>query len=184
MVVYSDSPDDSLWRSRFNGEARIPLTIAPLHGRYARWSPDGKLILFTGARQNQPRNIYFHFPRRRISSSGASRRMGRLGGGLVARWLSHRRVHAKPKSPIRLWTLYAGAHDRNAKGVAGGRKSLTEPRWSPDGRYIAAIDKPGARLLVYDMQKSRWTLLASGGLLESLHWSRDSSDDLFSGPNR
>ena len=54
-------------------------------------------------------------------------------------------------------------------------KGLKEPRWSPDGRYIAAIDEAKRRLLLYDVQKADWSLLASGGLLESLHWAPDSS---------
>ncbi len=56
-----------------------------------------------------------------------------------------------------------------------GSKGLTEPRWSPDGRFIAAVDDANHKLLLYDVQKSRWTQLASGGFLESLHWAHDSS---------
>jgi dipeptidyl aminopeptidase/acylaminoacyl peptidase len=54
-------------------------------------------------------------------------------------------------------------------------KGLTEPRWSPDGRYIAAINEAKRGLLLYDVQKADWSLVASGGLLESLHWANDSS---------
>jgi hypothetical protein len=60
-----------------------------------------------------------------------------------------------------------------------GSKGLMEPRWSPDSRYIAAIDAAKRRLLIYDMQNSSWAQLASGGLLESLHWAHDSSAIYF-----
>jgi Tol biopolymer transport system component/DNA-binding winged helix-turn-helix (wHTH) protein len=174
MVVYSNRPDDSLWRSRINGEARIPLTIAPLHGRYARWSPSGKLILFTGARQNQPRNIYV------ISPDGGSLHPVLPGGweGSEADWSpdGYRIVvsmrNRMAKSEYGLYTLEPTTGTLKELPDA---KGLTEPRWSPDGRYIAAIDEARRRLLLYDVQKADWSLLASGGLLESLHWAPDSS---------
>ena len=174
MVVYSNRPDDALWRSRVNGEARIPLTIAPLHGRHARWSPDGKLILFTGARQNQPRNIYV------ISPDGGSLHPVLSGAweGSEADWSpdGYRIVvsmrNQKTQSAYGLYTLEPTTGTLKELPDA---KGLTEPRWSPDGRYIAAINEAKRGLLLYDVQKADWSLLASGGLLESLHWANDSS---------
>ena len=174
MVVYSNRPDDSLWRSRINGEARIPLTIGPLHGRYARWSPDGKLILFTGGRQSQPLNIYV------ISPDGGSLHPILPGGweGSEADWspdgyrivVSMRNLKTQPD-----YELYTVEPTTGTLKELPGSKSLTEPRWSPDGRHIAAIDDAKRRLLLYDVQKAEWSQLASGGLLESLHWAKDSS---------
>src|ERR1700722_4577340 len=174
MVVYSNRPDDALWRSRINGEARIPLTIAPLHGRYARWSPNGKLILFTGARQNQPRNIYV------ISPDGGSLHPVLPGGweGSEADWspdgyrivVSMRNQKAQPE-----YGLYTLEPTTGTQKELPDSQGLTEPRWSPDGRYIAAINDTKRKLLLYDVQKAQWSLLASGGLLESLHWAHDSS---------
>jgi Tol biopolymer transport system component/DNA-binding winged helix-turn-helix (wHTH) protein len=174
MVVYSNRPDDSLWLSRANGEARIPLTIAPLHGRHARWSPNAKLILFTGARQNQPRNIYV------ISTDGGSLHPVLPGGweASEADWSpdGYRIVVSmrsqKAQSEYGLYTLEPTTG--TLKELVGS-KGLTQPRWSPDGRFIAAIDESKRKVLLYDAQKSRWTQLASGGLLESLHWAHDSS---------
>src|SRR5580693_7826003 len=174
MVVYSNRPDDSLWRSRIDGEARIPLTITPLHGRYARWSPDGKQILFTGARQSQPSNIYV------ISPDGGSLHPVLPGGweGSEADWSpdGYRIVvsmrNQKAQSEYGLYTLEPTT---GTLKELPGSKGLMEPRWSPDSRYIAAIDAAKRRLLLYDVRKADWSLLASGGLLESLHWAHDSS---------
>jgi Tol biopolymer transport system component/DNA-binding winged helix-turn-helix (wHTH) protein len=178
MVVYSDRPDDSLWRSRISGEARIPLTIAPLHGRYARWSPDGKLILFTGARQDQPRNIYV------ISPDGGSLHPVLPGGweASEADWApdGYRIVVSmrsqKAQSEYGLYTLEPTTGTLKELPDA---KGLTQPRWSPNGRFIAAINNTKRKLLLYDVQKSSWTQLSSAGLLESLHWAHDSSTIYF-----
>jgi hypothetical protein len=37
------------------------------------------------------------------------------------------------------------------------------------------VDDAKRKLLLYDTQKFRWTQVAAGGLLESLHWAHDSS---------
>jgi Tol biopolymer transport system component/DNA-binding winged helix-turn-helix (wHTH) protein len=174
MVVYSNRPDDSLWLSRTNGEARIPLTIAPLHGRYARWSPNAKLILFTGARQNQPRNIYV------ISPDGGS-----LHPVLPSGWEASEAdwspdgyrivVSMRSQKAQSEYGLYALEPTTGTLKELAGSKGLTQPRWSPDGRFVAAVDDAKHRVLLYDIQKSSWALLASGGYIESLHWAHDSS---------
>jgi Tol biopolymer transport system component/DNA-binding winged helix-turn-helix (wHTH) protein len=178
MVVYSNRPDDSLWRSRTNGEARLPLTITPLHGRYPRWSSNGKQILFTGARQNQARNIYV------ISPDGGALHSVLPGGweASEADWSpdGYRMVismrNQKARAKYELYTLEPTTGTLKEIADSSG---LTEPRWSPDGRYIAAVDETKHTLFLYDFRKGDWSLLASGGLLESLHWARDSSSIYF-----
>jgi hypothetical protein len=47
------------------------------------------------------------------------------------------------------------------------------PRWSPDGRYVAAMKLDQKELDMFDMRTKKWTELAH---LDSLHnpvWSRD-----------
>jgi Tol biopolymer transport system component len=56
---------------------------------------------------------------------------------------------------------------------------LSEPRWSPDGSYIAALDETKHRLVLYDVRKGAWSALYSGGLLASVQWARDGSSLYF-----
>jgi Tol biopolymer transport system component len=58
-------------------------------------------------------------------------------------------------------------------------KDLNDPRWSPDGRYIAALDNSNHHLVLYDVQSEKWSPIASGGSLEAPHWSLDSSSIYF-----
>jgi dipeptidyl aminopeptidase/acylaminoacyl peptidase len=53
-VVYSTYPDFNLWRSKLDGSERLQLTFAPTNAHEARWSPDGKLIVFTDV----PRRLF------------------------------------------------------------------------------------------------------------------------------
>jgi Tol biopolymer transport system component len=64
-----------------------------------------------------------------------------------------------------------------------GSNGLWTPRWSPDGRYIAALAlgdeaKGGLAvspaLLLYDLRTRRWTTLANIENICSLTWSHDS----------
>jgi len=52
-------------------------------------------------------------------------------------------------------------------------KDLSDPRWSADGRYIAARDSSKHRIVLYDVHQETWTVIASGGLLQSPYWSND-----------
>jgi len=49
---------------------------------------------------------------------------------------------------------------------------MFSPRWSPDGRYIAAMTLDQHRLMVFDRNTSKWSVLAEG-LLHNPVWARD-----------
>jgi Tol biopolymer transport system component/DNA-binding winged helix-turn-helix (wHTH) protein len=177
-LVYSSRPDDSLWCSRSDGSSRIPLTSAPLRGRAPRWSPDGKKILFTGVREGQANDIYL------ISPDGGSLQPVLPSGweGSEADWSpdGYRIV-------VSMHSLKAGRTNAlyTLEPATGGfkeiadSKNLLEPRWSPDGKYIAAVDEARRNLLLYDVQKSEWHTRTVGGLLGSLHWAKDGSAIYF-----
>jgi len=82
-------------------------------------------------------------------------------------------------SSIKLLDLKSGRISQltNSQGVFG-------PRWSPDGRYIAAISYDGSRLMLFDVQAQRWrNSSVDVGVVGYMAWSSDSAnlyfDDLF-----
>jgi Tol biopolymer transport system component/DNA-binding winged helix-turn-helix (wHTH) protein len=178
MVVYSHAPDGSLWCSRIDGQGRLPLTIAPLRGETPRWSPDGKRILFTGFRPGQTRSIYF------ISPDGGSLRAILPSGweGSEADWSpdGYRVVVAMSNHKAqREQSLYTLEPTTGTVKELASSKGFREPRWSPDGRRIAALDSLRNRVLVYDLQSGEWSEIASGSLLATVHWARDGSAVMF-----
>ncbi len=55
-----------------------------------------------------------------------------------------------------------------------GSDGLRGPRWSPDGRYLAAHSTDHRRLLLFDWSTGRWTELAETEVLDQ-YWSGDGS---------
>ena len=174
LALYTDRPDGSLWRSSVDGSQRLRLTKPPLVASAPHWSRDGKQILFTGVRPGYLRQIYF------LSADGGGLRAVLPEGreAADADWspdatqivVSMREKKTQPRFGIYLfksstseWTLLPES------------RGLVAPRWSPDGRYIAALDETNHRLLLYDFLTEKWSDVAEGGLLGAPFWTCGSS---------
>jgi Tol biopolymer transport system component/DNA-binding winged helix-turn-helix (wHTH) protein len=178
VVVYFDRPDGSLWRSRTDGSQRVRLTNAPLQGLSPRWSPKGEQILFTGTHTGQPRQIYS------VSWDGGSLRpvLPKGWDGLNADWSPDGyRIVVTMRNPKThpQYGLYLLEPTTAALKELPDSKDLIEPRWSPTGRYIVALDDSNHRLMLYDVRKDEWSEIASGGFLQAPHWSADGSSIYF-----
>jgi Tol biopolymer transport system component len=57
--------------------------------------------------------------------------------------------------------------------IVPGSEGLWSPRWSPDGRYIAALSSDTKTLFLFDFQSQRWTELGKANFGYPT-WSRDS----------
>jgi eukaryotic-like serine/threonine-protein kinase len=53
-----------------------------------------------------------------------------------------------------------------------GSDGLVEPRWSPDGRYVAAANDD--HLKIFDFKAQQWSELRVTGWVDSPEWSADS----------
>src|SRR4029077_1821766 len=137
-VAYVTFPDDILWRSRVDGSERLQLTYPPVEAYMPSWSPDGTRIAF----MSRPGKVV------KIVVVSAA-------GGNAQELTSEQRNEADPSwsadgnllsfgrevgfnssepANIRMINLETN-QDSQLPGSAG----LFAPRWSPDGRYIAAL---------------------------------------------
>jgi Tol biopolymer transport system component len=73
-----------------------------------------------------------------------------------------------PASTIRILDLTT----RQASTVAGSQ-GLFFPRWSPDGRYMAALAADTNSLHLFDLQTEKWIELAKGTSPGFPNWSKD-----------
>jgi WD40 repeat protein len=137
-----------------------------------RWSPDGKKILFFefASSANKPARMY------EVSTDGGSPRpvlpedpVQQLdpnwspdGSRIVFGGESN-----NPASAIRILDL--ASHQVTTLPASQGYFS---PRWSPDGRYIAAFFADSKTLLLFDFKSQKWSTLATGSL-GWLNWSHE-----------
>jgi len=82
-------------------------------------------------------------------------------------------------------SIFAGESNNSASSirildVASGQISTLassqgfySPRWSPNGRYVAAFSADSKNLVLFDFENRQWTKLASG-TLGWINWSHDS----------
>jgi WD40 repeat protein len=68
-----------------------------------------------------------------------------------------------------------------------GSDGLFSPRWSPNGRYVAALSPDFTKVMLFDFQTQKWTtwLTEPAGAVSYPVWSNDSNylyfDDLVTG---
>jgi Tol biopolymer transport system component/DNA-binding winged helix-turn-helix (wHTH) protein len=163
-VVYVSVPEGQLWRSRVDGSERLQLTPEGLAAGLPRWSPDGKQIVFMGTDSKTDWLAYV------ISSDGTGLRelIPGMAAGYDPGW--------SPNGKSIVLTLNAAGspslnpvgpgiviYDLESKKVSPlpGAKKLFAPRWSPDGRYIAAITDDSLKLMLFDRVSQQWQDLVS-----------------------
>jgi serine/threonine protein kinase/Tol biopolymer transport system component len=177
-VAYNDATGGTLWRSKVDGSQKLQLVAPPMVAYLPRWSPDGKQLAFFGHPPGQPFQIYL------IPAGGGAPELLYRGNTNLA-------------DPV--WapdgkSLVFGENSLNNQGSAiyvldlktrsatklEGSDGLYSPRWSPNGRYIAAIPLDSLKLMLFDFTTRKWTELAKIFVAYPV-WSRDSRYVYFDG---
>jgi serine/threonine protein kinase/Tol biopolymer transport system component len=157
-VAYTAYPESTLWRSKADGSQRLQLTYPPMIALLPRWSPDGKQLAFYELVQGQNARL------RTISVDGGTsteQLPENPESKLDADWsvdgtkIVFGNGPANPDSSVRL--LDVNTHQLS---TLPDSKGLYSPRWSPDGRYIAAMNFDSRILMLFDFQNQKWQELA------------------------
>jgi eukaryotic-like serine/threonine-protein kinase len=171
-VAYVAFPEGTLWRSKADGSERLQLSYSPMYASMPRWSPDGRQIVFFSVTSGRPAKIYSVSP---------------AGGNPQELLPDDSQSQADPYwSPdgnsIVFGSLYgsaiAGIRVLNLKTrqvtTVPGSQQLFSPRWSPDGRYIAAVQSNSQSLMIFDFAKQKWSKVLQERNIGFPNWSRDS----------
>jgi Tol biopolymer transport system component len=169
-VVYVTYPEYGLWRSKMDGSERRQLSFPPMQAVLPRWSPDGKQIVFTARVPGKSWKTYL------ISAEGGTPKqlMPEERAELDAGWSSDGKALVFADFGAKTILLL----DLNTRRVSKlpGSEGLGSPRWSPDGRYIAAIPVGSIdKLLLFDFTTQKWTELTKQrkGWTGWPRWSQD-----------
>jgi Tol biopolymer transport system component/DNA-binding winged helix-turn-helix (wHTH) protein len=179
-VAWIRQDDDSLWRSRRDGASRLQLTGRPMQAFTMHWSPDGRQIVMMGRQPGKPWKIY---------TMDAD-------GGHLEEVLDEQRSEADPDwSPDgkklvfgRLPDLMAEAAQPKAIYVVDlatkavtklpGSDGLFSPRWSADGKSIAALSIDQKKLMLFTVATKAWRVLAEQNIADP-SWSHDDTAIYF-----
>ena len=176
-VAYTTYPEGSLWRSRTDGSERIQLTSPPTFAALPRWSPDNNQIAFFSWTGSETPRIYI------VPAAGGTprRATSRTLPEIDPSWSPDGRRLAFGSGPgfessgssnavIRILDLSTGQPT-----TLPDSQGLFSPRWSPDGRYVAAISFDSRRLLLFDTTVNQWTELVrdEAGRVGYESWSMD-----------
>ncbi len=175
-IAYVSIPGYNLWRSRVDGSERIQLTSTPGdNAELPRWSPDGKQIAFMSRVGGKPWKTFL------ISADGGLPKPLRAGDDPEAdpTWSSDGTqiafatgfTSSSKKSEIEI------VNTRTSQvTTVPGSEGLFSPRWSPDGRYLAALsfEYPAKKVFIYDFGKQKWASWVTDEKVSYISWTADS----------
>jgi DNA-binding winged helix-turn-helix (wHTH) protein/Tol biopolymer transport system component len=171
-VVYAARENGTLWKSRIDGSGRVQLTAGATGAFAPHWSPDQKEILFTGFLLDSQPRLYV------VSSQGGSPHSilpsNNKWASVSGDWRTDGRqivmdvqeMESGREPDIRILDL-----ETHKLSMLPGSEGLIEPRWSADGRYIAALNPGKKQVMLYDCKLEKWSMLAEANFPAALRWS-------------
>jgi DNA-binding winged helix-turn-helix (wHTH) protein/Tol biopolymer transport system component len=171
-VVYAARENGTLWKSRIDGSSRVQLTAGATGAFAPHWSPDQKEILFTGFLLDRQPRLYVvpaqgGAPKSVLPSNNKWASVSgdwRTDGRQIV--LDVQEMESGREPDIRIFDLESGKLEALA-----GSEGLLEPRWSADGRYIAALNPKKKQVLLYDCKLETWSVVAEANFPSALRWS-------------
>ena len=168
-LAYVTYPEGTLWRARSDGTEPLQLTFPPLRVGSPRWSADGERIAFLALQPGQLwKNFVISaaggnpepFPPESLPQSSPDWMPGRDA-------LTYSRAYAAENPALYLFDLGLGRSEK-----IPGTDGLYGSIWSPDGRYLLAVDAATDRLLLVDLNSGKRTQIAGPAAWPT--WSADS----------
>lgn len=178
-VAWVTVPEGTLWQSKADGTDRHELTFEPMQSSEPRWSPNGTQIAFVGEQAGKPAKIYV------VPAAGGVAEQVTNGdmnagdpswspdGSALAYGAYDFTNGAERQRGIRILNL----RDHSVATLPGS-ENYYSPRWSPDGRWLLALNEDSFALELYSFASHTWEELTSMGAAYP-NWSSDSRCVLF-----
>jgi Tol biopolymer transport system component/DNA-binding winged helix-turn-helix (wHTH) protein len=172
-LVYSLRENGALWKSRRSGKERIELTASAPGALAPQWSPDGNEVLFTGFFLAKRPQLYVvpsngGIPRALVSDPST-------GSARSGDWSSDGKLILFDYFEGEASDLRIVERDSGKVETLPDSQGLIQPRWSPDGKFIAAINSKTHDILLYTLATKKWSVLAESTNAQGMRWSADSN---------
>lgn len=173
-IAYVNISDFTLWRSRSDGSDSLQLIKPPWQGELPAWSPDGLTIAYTAKAPGKPWRIFL------VGKNGTGRREAVPGGDDnqgAPSWspdggtLVYGNVLCQPTQTCWIHELDLRT---GAVRVLPGSHGLRTARFSPNGRYVAALQPEKHEVVLFDTKSQTWRVLADSVTGDNINWSADS----------
>lgn len=177
-----------LWRARSDGSELLQLTSSDLQVFTAHWSPDGSRIALMARTRFGAWSLYQVLadgsdlqPLLKTSSNAADPTWSPDGQQIVLGRTPD--LMGKDSAPRTIQILDVRSRKLT---TLDGSTGLFSPRWSPDGKLIAALSLDQRQLRLYDLTDKKWRVLANRPIADPV-WSPDSRTlyaDAFTEPGQ
>ncbi len=164
-----------LWRAAADGTQKIQVTPDAFNVFMARWSPDGQRLAIMARQPGKAWQIYL------VAASGGDVQpvLKELRNAADPSWsadgesLVYGRVNDALGKENSERTLHIVHLKTGEIEEIAGSDGLFSPRWSPDGKYIAALTLDQRQVRLYDVAAKTWKTLAGDSGADPA-WSSDS----------
>lgn len=184
-IAYVSIPEGTLWRARADGSDRLQLTSIPERAALPHWSPDGRQIAYASTKPGGSWKLSLVS----VNGGDAHEMLPESGSQIDANFSpdGERLMfgdYNRDQNGLKVRILNLKTHEIT---TIPGSDGFFSPRWSPNGRYIAALSPDSTTLMLFDFKSQKWTtwLKKPAGSVSYPVWSADSDylyfDDLVTG---
>jgi len=174
-VAYIGYPDLTIWRAKADGSEKKQITFAPLQAEALSWSPNEKWLATRARTPGNPWKIYL------IPSQGgepqpltpSEKEQGDPTWSSDGTRLCFGDVPAIFGNPVGTESIHIFDLQTHKLSDLPGSQGLWTSRWSPDGRYIAALTIQGQKLKLFDLSANSWRS-TNAARVNTPNWSADS----------